>query len=231
MKYAHNIAIDLEWTPIFNADKPEGLCQEIIEVGAVKLDPNGKELNTFSELVKPTFASGITRKVRRITGIRHQDLTGARSFEEVLRSLEEWIGTERSRMITWGNTDRTQILCECNAKGIESQLCERRWLNLQKLYPRIMGTRRRQVALGEAADWCGIEFNKRHRAVCDAHVTGQIFHMAATGECAVQRNVLKGSVIHDARESSCSASISDRCGTGLAELLASLANQDAMAYA
>ncbi|MDO4805706.1 MAG: 3'-5' exonuclease [Coriobacteriales bacterium] len=231
MKYDYNIAIDLEWTPIFGTDRPEGLCQEIIEIGAAKLGPDGRELDTFSELVKPDFANGITRRVRRITGIRNRDLTEARSFEEVLHSLEEWVGSGRSRMITWDNTDRTQILRECSAKGIESRLSKQRWLDLQKLYPRIMGTRRRQVALGEAADWCGIEFDKRHRAVYDARATGQIFHMAATGECAEQRRVLESSVTHDAHENSCTASIADRCGSGLAELFANLASQDTMAYA
>ena len=230
MKCDHNIAIDLEWTSVFYANKPAGLHNEIIEIGAVKLGSNGDELDVFAEFVKPTYARSVTHRVRRITGIRDRDLAAARPFEDVLLSLANWIGNGRSRMITWGGVDRTQIFSECEAKGIKSGL-PRRWLDLQKLYPRLMGTRRRQVSLGEAADWCGLEFDKRHRAMYDARATEQLFNMAATGSCTEQRRALSESIRCCVRERPLGASIADRCDASLAELLSSLASKDAITYA
>lgn len=225
MGYDMNVAIDLEFTPIFGREAPGGLAEEVIEVGAVKLAADGTETDFFSAFVKPQYAMGVTRQVRRLTGIRSEDLAHAPSFSSVLSDLMDWMGEGSVRIITWDTYDKRQVVRECAAKGIEVDLPSR-WMDLQALYPRLMGTKRRKFSLGEAADWCGIEFDLRHRALADARATGQIFRMAKRGECYEQRLLLEREVRHSPHDVSFAASVADRCH-GLEELYQALARQEA----
>lgn len=224
--YTCNVVIDLEFTPVPKGKRVGGLRYEIIEVGAVKLDASGTPCGEFSHMVKPALASGVSGKVHHMTGIGDEDLTCARPLAEVLEALAAWIGPGKARMVTWSDSDLKQVEAECAAKGVEHHLPSR-WLDIQRLYPRLMGTgNRRKVALGEAADWCGIANDKAsaHRALYDAQMTAEIFRMMAAGECAEHRARVQAELHH--KEESCATSIGAQCG-GLAELLAQLKAQEA----
>lgn len=224
--YSCNVVIDLEFTQIPRRLRRGGLRNEIIEVAAVKLAADGSVLGEFSHLVKPTLSASVSGAAHRLTGIGIEDLTCAKTLPDVLRMLEEWIGPGRARMVTWSGTDKAQIDLECQVKGVEPGLPSR-WLDIQRLYPRLMGTRKRLVALGEAADWCGIPHDRSsaHRALYDAQVTAEVFRMMASGECAAQRAALDAELTRK-EPTTCSSSIADRCG-GLAELFASLSAREA----
>ncbi len=228
--YDCNIVIDLEFTCVPKRVRTLGLANEIIEVGAAKLGPDGHELGRFSCLVKPWETAHVTGAVHRLTGIGDEDLVSARPLEVVLEQLVEWIGDRRARMVTWSGTDEWQLKTECAAKGIDCSALPRRWLDIQKLYPRLMGTCGRAVRLGEAADWCGISLddNHAHRGLDDALVTAEIFRMMAAGECSAQRQVLDTG-IRGGEQDGCASSIASRCGGDLAALLASLRAAEAAA--
>ncbi|MBR3318782.1 MAG: exonuclease domain-containing protein [Atopobiaceae bacterium] len=226
--YACNIVIDLEFTPIPKRMWQKALRNEIIEIGAVKVGADGSVLDEFSRLVKPEFASGVAGKVHWLTGIGDEDLTCARPLAEVLKEFSGWVGSGRARMVTWSPADKRQMDCECAVKGIEAGLPVR-WLDIQRLYPRLMGTRKRAVALEEAANWCGIEHDRglAHRALYDAQITAEIFRMMADGECAAQRDAIDEGLKKGPVTSVC-ASIGECCG-GLADLFAALVAQEAAA--
>ena len=226
--YACNVVIDLEFTHVPKAlRQTSDLFFEIIEVGAVKLAADGSVVGEFSRMVKPTLASGVAPSVHRITGICDEDLIGASTLPVVLDELAAWIGTGRTRMVTWSPSDLAQVTAECRSKGIDAAL-PHRWLDIQRLYPRLMGMPKRSVALDEAADWCGIANDKAsaHRALYDARMTAELFRMMAAGDLSAQRAALAAQV--HARPSDCSASIGSACG-GLAQLLASLHAQEGLA--
>jgi inhibitor of KinA sporulation pathway (predicted exonuclease) len=227
--YACNIVIDLEFTPVPKAMRRKGGLQfEIIEVGAVKVAPDGTIAGESSHMVKPCYATGVSGVVHHITGIGDEDLTCARPLGEVLDALSAWIGSERARMVTWSDCDLRQISKECTTKGIDAAL-PTRWLDIQRLYPQLMGmeNHRRKIALGEAADWLGIanERTSAHRALYDAQVTAEIFRMMAAGECEEHRERIMAELDSTKDEPVCTASIADRCG-GLGELLAMLKSQE-----
>lgn len=227
--YSCNVVIDLEFTNVPRDRRVDGLATEIIEIGAVKVAPDGTIAGEFSHMVKPTLAAGVSGAVHRMTGIGDEDLTCARPLSEVLEALSQWIGNGRVRFVTWSDTDRRQIERECMAKGIEVGL-PARWMDIQRLYPRLMGSKKKFVRLGEAADWCGIDNDRSsaHRALYDAQMTAKVFLMMASGECAAHRARVEAELHKPSAEKSCSSSIGDRCG-GLADLLASLMVQEAQA--
>lgn len=220
--YAKNIVLDLEFTSIPEDKRAMGLADEIIEIGAVKCLPTGEVVDEFDRLVKPQLTPRISRVVRRITGISNEDLVFAKPLTQVLDEFREWIGSERCRIVTWSPCDRKQITLECEYKGIEPNL-PTRWLDIQRLYPRLMGTRKRLVALGEAADWCGIanEKSKAHRALYDAQMTAEIFAMMAQGACAEHRERLERELGAKSEHAHCSSTIESRCA-GLKDLLSTL---------
>ena len=227
--YACNVIIDLEFTFVPKGMRVGGIKNEIIEIGAVKVDALGTPIDTFSRIVKPTISGHVSNSVRHMTGISDDDLVTARPIDEVLAEFSRWIGEKPTRIVTWSPADKLQIGKECAAKGIEASLPSR-WLDIQRIYPRIMGTKRRMVSLEEAAYWCGIDVERfsAHRALYDAQITAELFRMMATGECHAQRKVLETTLSQPKDSSACASSIADRCGGGaLADLLAVLTSQEA----
>lgn len=223
MGYDHNIALDLEFTYLpRKRRKAAGLTCEIIEVGAVKMLPDGSVVSKFSQLVKPEYAPGVSGGVHWMTGIGDEDLTCASPLDVVLHDLADWIGDGRSRMVTWSGSDRRQVELECAAKGIEAGL-PGRWLDIQRLYPRVMGIDRGLVKLDVAADWCGIanDKGKAHRALYDAEMTAGLFAMMASGDCESQKAAITAAM----HGSTLSSSVGERC-KGLSEALMSMQEEN-----
>lgn len=227
--YSCNVVIDLEFTHIPRNRRIDSLATEIIEIGAVKVTPDGSIVGEFSHMVKPTLATGVSGAVHWMTGIGNEDLTCAQPLDEALEALRQWIGEGRARFVTWSDTDRKQIERECTTKGIAVKLPSR-WMDIQRLYPRLMGSQKKFVKLGEAADWCGIENDRSsaHRALYDAKVTTEIFLMMASGECSAHSARVEAELNKSNVKQSCSSSIAAQCG-GLADLLASLKAKEAKA--
>ena len=68
------IFVDLEMCPIpkeFTAEKE--ICKlETIEIGAVMLDDDDKEIACFKEYVRPVYSKEIPRNIERLTGISYK---------------------------------------------------------------------------------------------------------------------------------------------------------------
>lgn len=224
--YSSNVVIDLEFTPTGAAGHACGTAYEIIEIGAVKVSPEGRVTGEFSQLVKPTLAKGVGGFVHHLTGIGNEDLIRARPLSEVLPAFATWAGPG-ARMVTWSPTDRLQLTHECAAKGLDAAALPCRWLDIQRLYPRLAGIARRAVKLEEAANWCGIPFeaNRAHRALYDAQMTAELFRMMLAGDLAAQREAMSSQVKSPSDEKPLSSSLGGACG-GLADLLASLRTQE-----
>ena len=218
--YTSNIVLDLEFTPTRLGKGALGA--EIIEVGAVKVDARGNVVDEFSRMVKPLYSRGVSRITHRLTGIGNEDLTAARPLDAVLAEFAEWVGPGRVRMVTWSDADRLQLWKECAAKGILAGLPVR-WLDIQRLYPRLYGIPRQMVALERACLNCGIPYEERsaHRALYDAKVTAELFQMMRSGDMRFQRARYEAELRRSQESTTLSSSIGDRC-RGLAELYALL---------
>ena len=79
------VAIDTETTGL------DPVSGEIIELGAVRFI-NGREVESFGELVKPEF--GLPERNRRLTGIDPTMLVGARALPMALESFKEFVGDD-----------------------------------------------------------------------------------------------------------------------------------------
>lgn len=192
--YDQNIVIDLEFTPVPDSCVSRGMRNEVIEIGAVRVTPQGKVLDEFRCLVRPQFAESINSHVRKLTGIRWADVESAPSFAEAFERLIAWIGGGRTRMVAWSKSDMRQIRHECAAKGLDVPECMSRWMDLQMVFPHLMDMRghRQQMSLHRAIEWYGLELDSscEHAALLDAEHTAELLCMLLNGEYLEHKRAL-----------------------------------------
>lgn len=174
--YTRHIVLDTEFTPISKVHKEERSTSrfEIIQIGAVMLDAEYKEIDTFHTYVKPQYAAHIARNVSKLTGITDADVSDAPSFAEALDELFAWIGDERVRIYSWSLADRWQMQDESLLKGVYFPAF--RWMDLQKVYGRMLGYHG-QLSLKNAAlaaSFDGFSDKEAHSALYDARLAAQL---------------------------------------------------------
>ncbi len=140
----NHIIIDFEMNriPRRHASECKGLKNEIIEIGAVRLNDNLKIMNRFDMYVMPQYNKRITPVVTDITGITMKTLQGADTFDIALKKFCDWIGEEPTKFYSWSNTDKYQLFGEAELKlKNHSEVTKkfRRWIDLQRIFSRLMG--------------------------------------------------------------------------------------------
>lgn len=192
--YQQNIVIDLEFTIVDPKNRMRRMKHEIIQIGAVRVSAEGEILDSFLAYVKPECARHVSRKVSRLTGIADRALSDADALEKVLQDFRAWVGGEKTRFVAWSDTDLRQLRNETDAKGISFSEGEERWLDLQKIYPRLMKIGKgRLMKLSVAADWCGIKIEEAnlHGALYDALLTAELLSSLMTKEYLEQQDCYK----------------------------------------
>ena len=136
--FARQIVLDFEFAPVPKQRQRRGLRNEIIEVGAVKLDYHGNVMGEFSQFVQTEFTEGVAFPVRELTGISAVDTAMADPLYVVIKRLSDWIGRYSAQVVCWSGTDRRQLLTERQAKHIDLFAFPTDWADLQAFYTSIM---------------------------------------------------------------------------------------------
>ena len=124
-----------------------------------------------------------------MTGITDQDVKNAPSFAQAMEKLTAWIGTEdRTRIYSWSDTDLHQFRGECALKGIPFPNSMGRWLDFQKVYGRLIGSRH-QLSLKKAVLSANGQFfgTLAHTALYDAIATAELLIMTVSGSVHGQK--------------------------------------------
>ena len=115
------VFLDLEMNPIPNGKvNPRLLRQEIIEVGAVMFDEDGRIAGSFCEYVKPQLGPSVSPRIRLLSGISDRMVREARSFSEVITLFLDWCGTD-CRLYCWSENDALQLMHEASYKNYHSR--------------------------------------------------------------------------------------------------------------
>ena len=172
--YDQHIILDFEMNPVLKkyAEVRKHLHREIIEIGATKVSPDGRVLDTFSCFVKPKFSSDVAEYITKLTGIKTTDIYNAVSFSEAIQSFSKWIGHRKTRIYSWSNSDLIQLKSECAFKQVPFPTNMSRWMDFQIIYPRIMEIKqyKRLMSLREAAEWYGISFDQKGAHLSLIHI-------------------------------------------------------------
>lgn len=125
------IIMDLEWNNSFMKSTQKFL-NEIIEIGAVKLDENLNTVGTYSELIKPVISRKLRSRIKNLTHITNEEICSGRPFAEVTEEFEKWCGDD-CVVMTWGDTDiRTLLTNYKNFKNRESIDFIKKYVDLQR---------------------------------------------------------------------------------------------------
>ena len=175
-----HIVVDLEMNPVRQSLKEirKYLPDEVIEIGAVKLDDNFNQTDEFQCYVRPEH-SKITRHIQKLTGITDELLEDKNLFAVEFKNFMDWIGTDEVTIYSWSNSDINQLKSECAFKlnDFDTQWLEDHWVDLQKEFDDRIGLQN-NLALSHAVGAMNKNFKgTQHTALADAINTAEILRL------------------------------------------------------
>lgn len=181
-----HIFVDYEMNEINKEYKEQRLIckREIIEIGAVKLDEDGQEIDSFTQYVKPQFGQ-ITDYYANLTGITNEKVAGEPNFLEAMKRFYDWIGNGEYTIYSWSDSDSIQISREAALKEENDPRLTRMlecWVDYQVEFGRLLGIEKK-VGLKDAVHAIGEQFEGRqHDALWDARNTADIYRLSLDRE-------------------------------------------------
>ncbi|MBX2873240.1 MAG: exonuclease domain-containing protein [Saprospiraceae bacterium] len=156
---------------------PRTQVQEIIEIGAYKLDPYGDVMDTFSRLVRPVIHPYLSHYCRKLTGIEQDEINRASRFDKVAEDFKDWIDIydEDYLLCAWGSFDQELLIQDCKLHKMEFDWTEPH-INVKQQYHELKRLHRRR-GLRRAVEAEGFEFSgEQHRALDDAENLVKVFN-------------------------------------------------------
>ena len=184
-----HIVVDLEMNPV--SQELEGvrqwLAEEVIEIGAVKLDDKFNQTGEFQCYVHPEYSS-ITRHIRQLTGITDELLEDKKVFTVEFKRFMDWVGSTEVTLYSWSPSDINQLKNECAFKlsGFDIRRLEDHWVDLQKEFDSRLGLKN-GLALKHAVGAMNKNFKgTQHTALADAINTAEILRLMQDEEKFMQ---------------------------------------------
>lgn len=171
------IVFDLEWNQS-NTGKEQEVKEipfEIIEIGAVKLDKDFKQISEFNRLIKPQIYHQMHQVTENLIHISMEELEQGDYFQQVAEEFLSWCG-EDYIFCTWGPLDLTELQKNMRFYGMEP-LADRplQFYDVQKLFSICYEDRKSRRTLEYAIDFLELEKDiPFHRAFSDAYYTAKI---------------------------------------------------------
>lgn len=173
----HYVIFDLEFNMFFKFNDHQfpnpALKNEIIQIGALKLNEQLETVGEFDLIVKPVIYKRINPYVKRKTKINSSRIGQGKPFVEAIQSFKVWLG-EDSVLCSWGHDDILGLRDNCLFFGFEA-LSFDRYIDIQKIYMKHEGLTK-QPGLESAVEALEIEKTTPfHDALSDAYYTSEIF--------------------------------------------------------
>ncbi|MBR0465947.1 MAG: exonuclease domain-containing protein [Clostridia bacterium] len=153
------VILDMEWDSAFFPPEKRFINQ-IIQIGAVKLDERFNIIDTLDVTVHSSFSKRVSKRFTTLTGITKQMMLSGVSLEEGVKAFNEFVKNEPIIM-TWSDSDLYTIVD--NEKTILKDLRFdiRKYVDLQKYIQnelRLKGEEiKSQIALSGAAELFSIK--------------------------------------------------------------------------
>lgn len=148
---------------------------EIIEIGAVKLDKFMRKVSEYKVYVKPNIFKVLNPKITDITGITEDHLKDALEFKIAMDGLKDFVG-KGSIVCSWATDDIAEIIS--NAKyykypdidWIDEYIDVQNYCTKMLAHKKVLGLK---TALEELK--IKIDKDKLHDALHDAEYTAEVF--------------------------------------------------------
>ena len=169
------IVMDLEWNNAY-CQKIKGYINEIIEIGAVKLDEEMDITDSFSVIIKAQVNKKIHGRIKALTHITNQEISNGVPFFKAFSMFKEWVGEEENVFMTWGDGDIRTLIKNyeffLNRKSIPYV---NNYCNVQDYCQSFISSApaSKQIGLSSAAVELGIDPDQfpHHRALDDSILT------------------------------------------------------------
>ncbi len=152
------VILDMEWDSAYHK-LHKRFINQILQIGAVKLDENFNIVDIFDVTVKSSFTRRVSRRFTELTGITKEMMLDGITLESAVDRYNKWLGDD-TVTITWSNSDLYTIIEN------EKYLLDGRKFKIQKYLDlqvfiqselRILGHEiKSQISLGSAAELLGI---------------------------------------------------------------------------
>lgn len=171
------VVMDLEWNNTY-AKKANGYINEIIEIGAVKLNSELENVDTFSCIIRSQIGKKLRGSVKRLTHLTNADIDTGMPFTKAFYTFRKWIGNEDTIIFTWGDGDIRVLLDNFKyLNGIKVVPFLNKYCDLQKVFQKTHKTLKgQQIGLLNAAELVEIDPDMyiHHRALGDSMLTADI---------------------------------------------------------
>ncbi len=145
---------------------------ETISIGAVKYNINTEETTEFYSIIRPTFNNVMSCKIIELTNLLQDEVNEAKSFKEVLLTLEDWVKQEKCIFVSWGPDDIRVLLGDNDRNAYKLDIIntiKTNFIDFQSEY----GLHRKSnqaISLKNALTYYKVEFEgSQHNALDDAH--------------------------------------------------------------
>ncbi len=167
------IILDLEATCW--KDRNSHKQNEIIEIGAVKMNNNGEALGEFCEFIKPKLNPTLSDFCIELTTITQQEVDSADTFDKVIKRFKKWIDIEKPYVLcSWGFYDKKQFEKDCELHHLHTGWLKHH-ISLKHQYGSIKKLRK-PIGMGSALKKEKLELDgTHHRGIDDARNIAKIF--------------------------------------------------------
>lgn len=174
------LVIDLEMckVPKNYRGKNYKYASEIIQVGAVLLDEEYKEIGTLCQYVHPEYGV-LDYFITNLTGIENGQVKNAPKLRDALIYMVDWLGEREYKIFAWSKSDYCQFEHEIKSKHLENDkiqefMNQERWIDYQEIFGKRYNFEQ-PVGLKEALMLCDIEPDGRlHDGLDDAWNTARL---------------------------------------------------------
>jgi DNA polymerase III epsilon subunit-like protein/DNA-directed RNA polymerase subunit RPC12/RpoP len=182
------VIIDLEFNnmreiteiyPSFYEENPQVLeykCpNEIIEIGAIKLNRTMKEIDRFKAYIKPSIYKVLNPKISGMTGIKEEDLENGITFKEALDKLGSFID-EDTIICSWAKDDIAELIRNADYHCLSSMEWLKGYIDLQEYCTKVLAEKK-SMSLKNALNKLRIKVFEQdlHDALNDAVYTAEVF--------------------------------------------------------
>ena len=174
------IIFDLEWNSGYSYFT-QSFMNEIIEIGAVKLDEKLNIVDTFKQMVFPQFTKKLSGRCKRLTNITNDEVKeNGIDFLVAFRNLARWGKGDKNVYMSWSNSD-LYVLTQNFTQHTGSAKIEfiKNYCDVQKYCMSFIkkedNPNGNQISLENCAELFKIDFDseKLHRALSDCYLTAE----------------------------------------------------------
>lgn len=170
------IIFDLEWNNAYNYKLKKGM-NEILEIGAVKLNESLDIIDTFKQLIKPRLSKKLSSSFKNLTHITMDEICrDGIDFDDAFTDFSRWCSGNDVVFLSWSVSDLYALVENFKRfRGSADIPFMKKYADAQKYCMRFLEDfdQNTQISLANCASRFDIDINTEnlHRALEDCYVT------------------------------------------------------------